>query len=482
MGNIKRRSAAQRYVARRTTMTTAFCTLVLMLAPVEKIEAADKTNQYDYAYGNRAIINSVAGFGLARTIDASADAISVGNGKLYLADSNASVIQVLSAADYSLITTITGGDSFGLTKPEGLYLSEALAELYIADTGAERILVLDAENYTLKRIITRPANMAGLTNFRPAKIAVDTSGRIYCVVSGSYEGLLELNPDGAFSRYFGVNTPEINLLDYFWKSIASRDQKQKMAKTFAPPFSNLDIDREGFVYAVTHDTASEKMIFRFNAKGENVIREEGYIDLRGDLTRSYVNKDVASAFTGISVAGFGAYAVVDRSYGRVFVYDFDGYMLTVFSKLGDTKGDLREPASIAWNGYDLLVGDTGTGKMYVYTPTDFGRAALAATEYYNRGDWERATAYFEEAIGLNANFYAGYSGVGRNYLMRREYEQAMYDFKMASDTKMYSQAYNGYRGAWIQKNFVWFLAAVIVLVLGVIFSEVRYARKRGEAL
>jgi tetratricopeptide (TPR) repeat protein len=456
----------------------ALCTLVLIAAAIEKAEAADKTNQYDYAYSANAVISSVAGFDLARTIDISADAMSAGNGKLYLADSTASVIHILSAGDYSPITTITGDDSFRLTRPEGVFVSEALGELYIADTGAERILVLDAETYTLKRTITRPANMAGLTNFKPSKIAVDTSGRIYCVVSGSYEGLLELNPDGAFSRYFGVNTPEINLLDYFWKSIASRDQKQKMAKTFAPPFSNLDIDSEGFVYAVTHDTASEKMIFRFNAKGENVIREEGYIDLRGDSMRAYV----ASAFTGISAADFGVYAVVDRNYGRVFVYDFDGYMLTVFSKLGDNKGDLRDPASIAWNGYDLLVGDTGTGTVQVYTPTAFGRAALAATEYYNRGDWERAAFYFEEAIRLNANFYAGYSGVGRNYLMRRDYKQAMYYFKMASDTRMYSQAYNGYRGEWIQKNFIWFLLAVMALVVGVIFSEVRYARKQGAAL
>jgi DNA-binding beta-propeller fold protein YncE len=459
---------------------------------------ADNTNRYDYAYGTYGIINSVAGFEPARTIDGtvlpfsleSVDAIAHGGGRIYLADSAASRIVILDALDYSYIAAVNSvgavnsvdavnksGDGSALKNPEGVFFSETTGTLYIADTGAERIVVLDAETLLTKRVITRPANMAGITNFKPSKIAVDTSGRIYFVVQGSYEGIVELKPNGEFSRFYGVNKPEINLPDYFWKSIASKDQKSKMTKTFAPSFSNLDIDREGFVYAVTADTASLKMIFRFNAKGENVIREEGYIDLRGDLTRAYVNRTVASAFTGIAVADFGVYAVVDRSYGRVFVYDFDGYMLTVFSKLGDMKGDLRDPSSIAWNGYDLLVGDKALGRAYVYTPTAFGKAALLAAESYNAGDWERAAAYFEKAIALNANFYAGYSGVGRNYLMRRDYGTALYYFKMANDTRMYSQSYNGFRGIWIQKYFVWVIAAAIILTAGIIYSEVRYARK-----
>ena len=463
---------------------------LLLLATGIASAWADKTNQYDYAYGIDGVINSVAGFELARTIDGTAlpvplesvNAVHCGGGKIYLTDSTLSRVHILDAEDYFWITAINtfddgNGGQITLKNPEGIFLSEELGELYIADTGAERIVVLDAETNSLKRLITRPANMAGVTNFKPSKIAVDTTGRIYFVVQGSFEGIVELNPSGDFSRFYGVNKPEINLLDYFWKSIASKDQKSKMAKTFAPSFSNIDIDNEGFVYAVTADTASEKMVFRFNAKGENVIREEGYIDLRGDMTRFFENRTVSSAFTGIAVTDFGAYAVVDRSYGRVFVYYFDGYMLTVFSKLGDMKGDLRDPSSIEWNGYDILVSDKTLSRVYVYTSTAFGQAALMATEYFNKGDWEQATKYFEEAIDLNANFYAGYSGVGRNYLMRRDYETALYYFKMAGDTGMYSQAYNGYRGIWIQKYFVWFIVLALLGTGGIIYSEIRYARK-----
>jgi hypothetical protein len=465
-----------------------------MTAIAGRAAGADTTSQYDYAYGPNHITSSAAGFILARTIDGSllpnppesVDDVSVGGGKLYIADSVSSGVYVLNAEDYSYIATITTlidtihEEQVTLTNPEGLYLSGPLNELYIADTNAERIVVLDAEDHSLKRIITRPENMAGVTNFKPSKIAADLSGRIYFVVSGSFEGIVQLNPAGDFSRYFGVNKPEVKLADYFWKSIASPDQKSKMAKTYAPSFSNIDIDSEGFVYAVTRDAVSEKMIFRFNAKGENVIREEGYIPLRGDMTRMYENNNVASAFTGIAAAGFGVYAVLDRSYGRVFVYDFDGYMLTVFSKLGDMKGDLREPSAIAWNGYDLLVGDKALGLVYVYTPTEFGRAALSAAERYNKGDWDAAAACFERALSLNANFYAGYSGLGRSFLMRRNYREAMYYFKMAADTKMYSQAYNGYRGIWIRKYFLVFMVIVLLFCGAVVYSELRYVRKNKD--
>ena len=451
---------------------------------------ADKTNQYDYAYGINGVVDSVAGFQLARTIDGKAFPIPFesihdvhcGGGKIYFVDTILSRIHIFDAADYSwrgIIDRIA--DGYGpyvtLENPEGIFFSAETGELYIADTGAERIVVLDAETSALKRIITRPENMAGVTNFKPSKIAVDSTGRIYCVVQGSFEGIIELHPTGSFSRFYGVNKPDINLLDYFWKSVASQDQKAKMAKTFAPSFSNLDIDREGFVYAVSADSASEKMIFRFNAKGENVIREEGYTKLRGDLTRFFINRTVSSAFTGIAVRDSGAYAVVDRSYGRVFVYDFDGYLLTVFSRLGDITGDLREPSAVEWNGYDILVSDKNLDRVYVYTPTAFGRAALLAAEFYSAGDWEQATQYFEEAVRLNANFFAGYSGLGLNYLMKQDYGTALCYFKMAGDTAMYSQAYKGYRGVWIQKHFALFIVLALLLAGGVIFSELRYARK-----
>ena len=474
-------------------LTIILAVLLAVLIPADvSAFPADKTNQYDYSYGIDGVITSVAGFQLARTIDGKTfpvplegvNDIHSGGGKVYIVDTVLSSILILDAKDYSwlgIINIIDDGNDrqLALENPEGIFYCSVQDELFIADTGAERIVILDAQTNTLKRIITRPDNMAGVTNFKPSKIVVNAAGRIYFVVQGSFEGIIELNPSGSFSRFYGVNRPEINLLDYFWRSVASEEQKSRMVRTFAPSFSNINIDNEGFIYAVTNDSASEKMIFRFNARGENVIMEEGHIKLRGDRTRFFINRNVTSAFTGIAVKDSGTYAVVDRSYGRVFVYDFNGYLLTVFSRLGNMKGDLREPSSIEWNGHDILVGDRNLDRVYVYTPTAFGEAVLMAAEYYSIGDWEKATEYFYEAVRLNANFSSGYSGLGLNYLMKRDYKTALYYFKMAGDTAMYSQAFKGYRGIWIQKYFAVFILAALLLIGGVIYSEIRYARKNN---
>jgi tetratricopeptide (TPR) repeat protein len=460
--------------------------------------AGDKTEQYYYSYGANGINESVPGFQLAMSISASqlpvkmtrVDAISAGFGKIFIADSAQARINVLNGETCEFEASIKlirgsdnkiviqeNGEQLMLKGPEGVYACEELEEIYIADTAGERIIVLDSNDYSLKKIIAEPSNFVGATSFKPSKISVDGAGRIYFVVQGSYEGIIELNPNGEFSRFYGVNKPKVNILDYFWKSLASDEQKQKMAKSFAPSFSDIDIDSEGFVYATTFDISSEKMIFRFNAKGENVIREEGYLPLQGDFTRFFEFKDTPSAFTAISESGFGAYAVVDKTYGRVFVYDFDGQVITIFSKLGNMKGDLREPSAISWNGYDLLVGDKALGVVHVYKPTQFGLAALQATESYSKGEWAKATELYERAVALNANFYAGYSGIGRNCLMQRDYSQAVYYFKLAQDSKGYSQAYNGYRAESTQKWFPIYFAVVLALIGLIVYSEVRYVRK-----
>lgn len=321
--------------------------------------------------------------------------------------------------------------------------------------------------------------MTGDTQFAPYRIAVDTIGRLYIVVQNSHEGIVELNPDGGFSRYLGLNKPKINLIEYFWRSLATDEQKKQMAKAYAPSFGGVDLDGDGFVFAVTGDTSSEEKVFRFNAKGDNVIRAEGYDKLVGDVPQYFENSETSSVFTDVATTDFGAYAVLDRQNGRVFVYDFDGYLITIFSGLGYMKGDLAEASSLAWNGYDLLVGDRERGLVMVYMATDFGRSALMAVESYNKGEWDRATELYQTALSHNANFYAGYSGIGRNYLMERDFSQAVYYYKLAKDDEGYSQAFQGYRETVIQRYFGWFVAAFLLLAAVFIYTEIRYARRKG---
>ncbi|MCL2404598.1 MAG: hypothetical protein FWC92_03515 [Defluviitaleaceae bacterium] len=461
---------------------------------------AETTRRFNYTYGGITFIeNTVSAFELARVIDRSylpvpferADDINVGGGRIFIADSLAGRVNVLCAYDYSFITSLrlmrdpdgristdpATGEQVMLDSPEGVFFNESLNLLFIADTAAERIVVLNGDDYTLVTEITRPYNMVGNTAFRPNRLVVDDAGRIFFLVHGSSEGIVVLEPDGDFARYFGTNRPSMSPIEFFWRSMATAEQREQMARSFAPPFSGIDIDPSGFIYATTADNSVQQMIFRFNARGDNVIRDTGFVGLRGDVVIFFSDLAYQSEFQAVSVTDFGVYAVVDSVRGRVWVYDFDGHIISIFGQLSDTLGGLREPSSLAWNGFDLLLADRAMGVINVYTPNRFGHAALMANYHAYHGNWDEATQYYRAAVSLNATFYAAYSGIGRNYLMQRRYREAMYYFDLAFDQEGYSRAWQGRRGELIAD---WFpLIAIIIVSLSVllIYSEARYLRK-----
>lgn len=417
----------------------------------------------------------------------SADDVTCSSDRIFMIDKTSSRLNILDP-NGNLIDSVkvvrdskkniamdsASGKQIVFKSPEGVFFYRKMNEIYVADTGNDRLVVLDGSTYAFKRVITRPALMTGKTEFKPSKVAVDKDGRIYIVVQSSYEGIIELNNDGTFSRYFGVNKPKVNLIDYFWKSIASNTQKSKMQQTLAPAFNNVDVDPEGFVYATTYDANAQNMVFRLNSNGENVLRQEGNTLVKGDLVSS---ESEPSKMVDIAATDFGVYALLDKTRGRIFLYDFDGNLLNVFSGLGNIKGQLKQPASIAWMGNKLLVADQGLQCINVYTPTQFGEEALKASREYYQGDWDAALADFRTALKLNSNYDVAYIGIGKNYLVKQDYQDAMYYLDMGNDRTDYSVAYNKYRNIQLQKNFGFVMFLMVLGIFLLLFSEYRYYKK-----
>lgn len=417
-------------------------------------------------------------------IDRIDDVCTSEDGRIFIVDSRQSRIHVLDASGTMLKTLKTirdennkialnpDGSQLVLTGCEGVFYHEKAQEIYIADTQAQRVIVLDGLTYAHKRTITRPEDMSGATEFKPSKVAVDNADRIYLVVQSSYEGIIELNEDGSFSRYFGVNEPQVNLIDYFWKSIASDEQKEEMGKQYAPAFNNITLDGEGFIMAVTNDSAASQMVYRLNFKGENVLRQEGAVDVVGDP-----HTETASAFTDIAVNDTGTYVLVDKTRGHIFMYDFNGQLLCAMGSSGNLKGELKNPSAVAWLGDKLVIGDADLKSVYILEPTEFGSALLRASESYYHGRWEEATQWYEEVLRLCGNLETAYVGIGKNYLMQEDYEQAMYYFQLGNNREFYSKAYKGYRSEVMRDNFGIIAAVAVVLIGAVIWSEAAYHRK-----
>ena len=106
-------------------------------------------------------------------------------------------IKVIRDENNKIVLDPITGSQLVLTQPQGVFVHEKQHELYIADTGANRVIVLNSDTYVHKRTIEKPENMSGVSEFKPSKIAVDTSDRIYIVVQSSYEGIIELNEDNS---------------------------------------------------------------------------------------------------------------------------------------------------------------------------------------------------------------------------------------------------------------------------------------------
>lgn len=488
-------------IKKRNLLAYIIITILIFPNIVFAQNTIDTTYNYNW-WGNA--VENIPFFELHSVIDnedipdikvSGMDDVTVENDKIYIVDTGDSRINIFNSNDLKFITSLKAirnkegkiaidentKQQVVLKNPEGVFIHSQNEEIYIADTGNERIVVLDENDYTFKRTITRPSNMVGQTNFKPSKVVVDNINRIYIVVQSGFEGIIELTSEGEFKRYFGVNKPKVNLVDYFWRQYATEEQKAKMTKILAPSFNNIEIDNEGFIYATTYDASATDKVFRLNPKGENILREEGYLPVIGDFTLEHAKNSVnplESQFIDIAITDYGTYALLDKNNGRIFIYNFDGELLNIFGQKGFMKGEFNEPTSIDWIGDKLIVTDKQMKAAYIFSPTKVGSLMLESSKAYYNGEWDKSTELLKEAVKLNSNLDIAYNSIGKSYLMEDDYETALYYFNLSKNGIYYSKAFNGYRSLWIQENFIWIFTGMILFIVAVVYSEVRYYKKR----
>jgi hypothetical protein len=373
--------------------------------------------------------------------------------------------------------------------PTSVYETET-GKLYITLQTGQRVVVLDTTTLVENKFgeltfayiddFTKPDNLIGATGFEPYKIVVDRAERMYIIVESGREGMLELNSDGSFSRYYGTNPPNVNLLDFFWRQFMSDIQLEQVDRIYAPPFSGVAIDQEGFKYAITNSDDTDQMVYRFNSSGNDVLREMGNTPPIGDVATFSDEGLERSTFVSITVNEFGTYAVLDETKGRIFVYNFDGELLFAFGGLGEETGQFHTPTGIAWDGDKLIVTDLEYRTVTVFKPTDFGEKVLRATEAYHTGKFALAGDLWEEVVVLNSNYEIAYVGIGKKYLLEKDYAKAIEYFELGHNRPYHSMAFEEYRNEQLEEHFLLFASPILFLMGYVIYTEVRYSRKMGE--
>lgn len=377
------------------------------------------------------------------------------------------------------------GKSDNFNEPQGLYITEN-EEIIVGDTGNARVLLMDFEGKLLEEIddpskaknseskLYFPENF----NFRPVKVAEGLLGRIYVISEGAYEGMLEFSRDGYFEGFYGAPDVQVNPVDYFWSQIATREQQQRMSLTLPIVFSNLDVDKNGFVYTTVSEgmVDEEQYIKKLNPAGEDVLVRQGFFPPSGDIDYpeedSGANQEGPSSFVDITVRDNGLYSVLDQKRGRIFTYDKYGNLLYVFGGRGHADGVFISPRIIENIEEKLLVVDNNNNEITIFKPTNYAKNIHAALRDYEEGFYKSAAENWFNVLRNNTNYDLAYTGIGRNYFRLNEFEEALNYFRQGHNREEYSKVLTFYRKEVLLENAgtVFFVFTLVLLSIIIIYK------------
>ncbi|WIF88755.2 hypothetical protein [Acholeplasma laidlawii] len=370
-----------------------------------------------------------------------------------------------------------------LNAPMGLDVQHT--GVYIADTGNNRIVKLN-HNFEVVNLFTEVDDVTFETvDFIPVKITTDSTGRMYVVAREIYEGILELDTDGSFNRYTGVNPITLSPIDIFNRFWMSDAQIDKLPKFLPTSYTNVTMNSENFIYATSLPSKnnSDNMIQLINPKGVDVLIRNGYHVPKGDIQfvegmNNYVI-DGPSRLVDIAVYQDGIYTVLDAKRSRLFTYDSEGSLLYVNGEAGQQLDKFSNGVALAYFGDNLLVLDKELRTVIVYEHTEFGSKVNQAIHHHENGEFELAAKLWEEVLVLNTNYEVAYNGIGKYHLRNGDYEKAMEYFQYGYDKYYYSRAYKSYRNELIKSNFG-YIMLVVLLVPASLITLKQIKKRKGR--
>lgn len=381
--------------------------------------------------------------------------------KLYIAQGDSIII---TDKDFEVIEQLSefenNGEKDRISGPGGLFVDQH-ENLYVTDPGGGRILLFD-RHHELIREMGKP-EAVGLENvtYSPTKLVVDRVGRMFVVSRNIYEGIMELTPNGNFTRYYGVNTVRFNPLELFWRSIATDAQRERMRLWLPTDFTNLDITEDGFIYAVVNTPGGEP-IKLFNAKGADILRYPQGLRPRGDYTRGLYQ---TSTFASIDQNELESYMVLDTTRGRIFTYNRDGYLLYEFGGLGSRDGFFQTPVDARFDGDRILVLDQMAQSIEVFEPTQYGLMINQAVEADVTNRPDDAAKYWTEVARLNPYFQLAYISMGDAAYRQDDYQAAQDYYRQGGFRRGYSDAMKQTRSQWLDENISYILLGLLALIV-----------------
>ena len=412
----------------------------------------------------------------------------------YVVDSGTNAVYCFDRS-FNLVKTIDSYVENGETKtfsaPSGIFL-DTEDSLYVADTNNGRVVVLDADGNFVKAVSSPESVLLSEEfTFSPLKVVADEAGRIFVLCKNVYEGLMQFSAEGTFIGFIGSNRVVFKLTDLVWKTIMTDEQKEGLTSFVPVEYTNISLDSDGFIYAVTSVKNVEAPIRRLNSSGDDILLRtplNGSEEVLGDVLypQGGASGEIVgpSAFVDITQDENGNYYALDGKRGRIFAYDEEGNMLFVFGGIHTGQvGTFSSPSAVVFVDNNLYVLDKGRCSVTVFTPTEYTSTIHSAIDAYLEKDYELSILLWEDVLRMNSNFDLAYMKAGYAYYRMNRYEEAMKYFKIANARKEYSKAYVQYKKEQLNEHFgtvVLLGAAVVVAIVALWILILRLRRRRKE--
>ena len=395
-------------------------------------------------------------------------------GDIYILDEgNNRVVVITSDYELKMVFDCNSVENDGSLKPlnkaSGINVSEKY--VYISDTENSRVMLFDKLNgeYVKSYYMTGSSVLGEDFIFKPTKTATDSEGNLYVVSNGTYEGLLNIKENGEFLSFFASNKVTASPWTLFWRRFSTKRQRETSEQLIPQQFSSIDMDSDGFYFITTYTAISNSMVKRVNPGGNNVIRNLSNIDLIGDPATYYSGSlSGVSSFSDVSAGPYKIYACLDKTRGKIFCYNYDGYLLYTFGTISTQDGGFTAPAAISYLSDErIAVLDSTRGSVTVFSPTDYAKEINLSIYYQNELEYDEALRHWNKVLEYNSNYELALNMIGTSYYGSGDYDKAIEYFIASNNNSMYSDTKKAMRSEWIYEH-QWLLVALVVLIVAYI--------------
>lgn len=426
--------------------------------------------------------------------------IYVRNGETYILDSNNSRVIVLNS-DYSFKRVIErfvhNDEVLQFAGARGLFVAEN-GDLYIADTENEQIFKADKNGKVLQMFVrpiveTFPDNL----DFKPIKMVVNEYGYLFVVCDGCYYGALIFDSNGEFCNFYGANPTRGSVLSTIqraFRNLFVSEAKQSWSQRTLP-YSFDDITyQNGFIYTVTANNQNNSgQVRKLSYSGQNVLT-------RGKQSSDNINfgtfnsVEVLSGqfereiFRSVAVDKQNFIYLLDRTYGKVMIYDRDCQLITAIGGghgSGSQVGTFITACEVAVTDTDVLVLDDTTGFLTVFRRNNFGNTVYEALNLDKEGKYDEAMPLWKSVLSQDSFMQVAYSGIAKYHILHNDYKQAMEYARKGFNRDVYENAFKEYRRIFLQESLIYIILIILLLFSALLwwhFYQKKHPKKRTEKI